>query len=383
MNSILIIAGENSGEKYGAGLVREFKKLQPSFSFYGTGGKQMAAQGVEILFPMEELAVIGAVEILSSVPRILKIFRRIQDESKRRSPRAAVLIDSPDFNLRLANRLNKISVPVLYYVSPTVWAWREGRLKKIKKYVSRMLLIFPFEEKIYKKRDIPHTFVGHPLLEQLRVTLSREEFFVKYGLTSKTRLITLLPGSRRSEFRFHMPVLLATLKKLRQAFPCQFVLARAESLDKNYVASFIPETLGDLKILSADHYEAMAYADLVFSACGTATLETALLGTPLVAFYRLSPLSYSMGVKLMKIKDYSIVNILAGQRVIPELIQNRFTPENLFAEAKKILESEKIRAEMKESFQKIKTDLGETGASEKAARELERLVRSPSPVTDS
>lgn len=379
MSSILIIAGENSGEKYGAALVHEFKKLEPSADFYGTGGRRMAEQGVEILFPAEDLAVVGFQEVLSSLPRIRAIFKRVEAETEKRKPKAAVLIDSPDFNLRLAKRLKRLSIPVLYYISPTVWAWRERRLKTIKEFVDKMLLIFPFEEEIYKKRGIPHAFVGHPLVEGLRTTLSREEFFVKYGLAAQPKVIALLPGSRKSEIKYHLPVLVKTMESLRRAFPCQFLLVKGEGLEPDFIARLIPDRPDDLKILASDHYEALAYADLVLSACGTATLETALLGTPLIAFYRISPLSYFFGVRMMKIKDYSIVNILAEKPVIPELIQARFRPENLFAESKRVLDSEEVRRKMKEDFRKLRESLGESRASVNAAWELARLAATPRP----
>jgi len=379
MNSILIVAGENSGEKYGAALVREFKKLQPAAAFFGTGGRQMADQGVEILFPAEDLAVVGFLEVVSSLPRIRVIFNRIQEEAEKRKPKAAVLIDSPDFNLRLAKRLKRLSIPVLYYISPTVWAWRERRLRTIKEFVDKMLLIFPFEVEIYKERGIPYAFVGHPLIERLKTALSREEFFVKYGLAARPKLIALLPGSRKSELKYHLPVLTETMELLRRAFSCQFLLLQAESLDPDFVARLVPKGASDLKILSADHYDALAYADLVLSACGTATLETALLGTPLIAFYRISPLSYFFGVRMMKIKNYSIVNILAGKAVIPELIQARFTPKSLFAESWRILESEDVQRTMKEEFLKIRSTLGEGAASLAAAEELARLAADRSP----
>ncbi len=180
--SLLIVAGEKSGENYGASVVRRFRERNPEVSFFGIGGTKMAAEGVDILFPMEDLAVVGVFEIFSQLPRIRKIFFRIQDEIKARRPAAAVLIDSPDFNLRLAKRLHKLQVPVLYYISPTVWAWRRGRLKTIKKNVSQMCLIFPFEEDIYKKEGIPARFVGHPLLERVHTAFGKEEFIERYGL---------------------------------------------------------------------------------------------------------------------------------------------------------------------------------------------------------
>ncbi|MFB0566759.1 MAG: lipid-A-disaccharide synthase [Candidatus Aminicenantaceae bacterium] len=375
MNSILIIAGENSGEKYGASLVHQFKKINSSFTFFGIGGKHMASQGVDIIFPMEELAVIGGVEIISHLPRIKAIFSRMEKEIAERKPAASVLIDSPDFNLRLAKRLKKLSIPVLYYISPTIWAWRKGRLKTIKKTIEKMLIIFPFEEKIYKSWGIPASYVGHPLKEWVKTDLTRQEFFRKYGLDSQKKLITLLPGSRKSELKYHMPVLIKAANKIKREFQTQFVLVLAENLEAGVVQSFIPQGPDELKILIEDNYNALAWSDLVLSACGTANLESALLETPLISFYRLSPLTYYAGVKFIRIKNYSIVNILAGEKIIPELIQRDFTPENILQEAKEILSSEEKRLEMISNFLRIKKILGEKKASQNAAIELEKLTR--------
>ena len=215
MDSILIVAGENSGEKYGADLVHQFKKLHPSLSFFGIGGKHMEREGVNLLFPVGELAVVGVFEIISHLPRIKKIFNKIKREVKRQKPAAAVLIDSPDFNLRLAKKLKKLSIPVLYYISPTVWVWRKGRLKTIKKTVDKMMLIFPFEEKIYEDYGIPAVYVGHPLRERVRASLTKNEFLEKYGLSAQKKLISLLPGSRQSELKYHLPVLAEALEKIK------------------------------------------------------------------------------------------------------------------------------------------------------------------------
>lgn len=375
MDSILIVAGENSGEKYGADLIHQFKKIHPSLTFFGIGGKHMEAEGVRLLFPIEELAVVGGFEVISHLPRIKKIFDRVKKEIKRQKPLASVLIDSPDFNLRLAKKLKKLQIPTLYYISPTVWAWRKGRLRTIKKTIEKMMLIFPFEEKIYEKYGIPAVYVGHPLKERVKASLTKEKLLKKYGLDSKKKLIALLPGSRKSELKYHMPVLAEALERIKSEWNAQFVLLLAESLEENFLLNLIPPWLKGLKILSEDHYEAIASSTLVLSSCGTANLEAALLETPLISFYRISPLSYFFGIKLVKIKNYSIVNILAGDRIIPELIQRDFTSENIYEETKKILDSEKVRSEMKAQFRRIKTILGEKSASQNAARELKRLIK--------
>lgn len=375
MGSILIVAGENSGEKYGADLVHQFKKLHPSLSFFGIGGKHMEREGVRLLFPVEELAVVGVFEIISHLPRIKKIFNKIKRETGQRKPSAAVLIDSPDFNLRLAKKLKKLSIPILYYISPTVWAWRKGRLKTIKKTVDKMTLIFPFEEKIYEDYGIQTVYVGHPLKDRIRASLTKDEFLEKYGLDPQKKLISLLPGSRRSELKYHMPVLAEALERIKSEWDTQFVLLLAETLDENFLLSLIPPGLKGLKILGEDHYEAIASSDLVLSACGTANLEAALLETPLLSFYRLSPLTYFFTHRLATVKNFSIVNILAGERIIPELIQRDFTAQNILEETKKILNSEEQRSEMITQFRRIKKLLGEKSAPQNAARELEKLIK--------
>lgn len=374
MDSILIVAGENSGEKYGADLVRQFKKLHPSISFFGIGGTHMEREGVRLLFPVEELAVVGVFEIISHLPRIKKIFNKIKKDIKHQKPSAAVLIDSPDFNLRLAKKLKRQSIPVLYYISPTVWAWRKGRLRTIKKTVDKMMLIFPFEEKIYEDYGIPAVYVGHPLKDRIKASLTKNEFLENYRLDPRKKLISLLPGSRRSELKYHMPVLAKALERIKSEWDTQFVLLQPENLEKNFLLNLIPSWLKGLKILGENHYEAIASSDLVLSACGTANLEAALLETPLVSFYRISPLTYLFLHRLAAIKNFSIVNILARERIIPELIQRDFTPQNIFEETKKILNSEEQRSEMLAQFRRIKKILGKKNAPQNAAIELEKLI---------
>lgn len=375
MNSILIVAGETSGERYGADVVREFRKKYPFSSFFGIGGKRMEEQGVEILFPVEDLSGVGIIEVLARLPHFKKIFNRLKKEIRVRKPFAAVLIDSPDFNLRLAKKLKQIGVPVLYYISPTVWAWRRGRLKTIKRNVTRMLLIFPFEKKIYEDYGIPAVYVGHPLRHNVFTRLSREDFFAKHALPGDRKLIAILPGSRETEVSNHLPVLLETVQRWKHNLSgVTFLVVAADSVRQKMNKLLRSWADEDIRVLRDDAYEAMAYSDLVLSACGTANLEAALLGTPLVAFYRLSPFTYYPFRKLVKIKDYSIVNILAGKRIVPELIQRQFTAKKLASEAKGLLFSEQKRQELKAEFQEIKELLGEAVAGENVALELERLL---------
>ena len=377
MDSILIIAGENSGEKYGAALIHQFKKIHPDCNFFGIGGSSMKAEGASLLFSIDDLALVGVIEIVSHLPRLHGIFKLLLSEVRKKLPVAAVLIDSPDFNLRLAKSLKKLSIPILYYISPTVWAWRKARLKLIKRTVAKMLLIFPFEKNIYKKNNIPAEYIGHPLLERIRTSFSKINFLHKYGLDPEKKLIALLPGSRKSEIQYHMPVLTDAIKKINSSFNVQFVLLLADNLNETIITKFIPSELKQIiLILKNDAYEAIAASDLALSSCGTANLEAALLETPIIAFYRLSPLTYSLGLKFIKISNYSIVNILAGHEIIPELIQKKFSSENIFHETERILISPTARLKMIEHFKKIRTILGNKNASQNAAKELDRLISS-------
>ncbi|MFC2158718.1 lipid-A-disaccharide synthase, partial [Acidobacteriota bacterium] len=371
--SVLIVAGEQSGDKYGASVVRHYLTNSPKTHFFGIGGVHMKDAGVEILHPMEDLSVVGIFEVVKHLFRIRNIFSHVIQTAKDRRPSAAVLIDSPDFNLRLARRLNALNIPVLYYISPTVWAWRRRRLNRIKKSVFKMLLIFPFEEKIYAEKEIAAVFVGHPLIERMQPGKSKQEFYSKYKLDPGKKTIALLPGSRRSEIRYHAPVLVKTLPRILENYDVQFLMIKADSIPEDFLREHFPNSK-DFKLVTEDVYDALSSSDLALSACGTANLECALLGTPVIAFYRLMPLTYFLGVKLVKISDYSIVNILAGQKIIPELIQKQFTSKGLYKEVNKFLTSPRSQEEMIRHFEKIRKDLGEKNASENVSRILNDLL---------
>jgi lipid-A-disaccharide synthase len=371
----LIIAGENSGEKYGARIVHEFRKLHPSAAFFGIGGGEMEKEGVDLLFSIKDLALVGAFEVIAHLPRLRRIFSHLKVEIARREPVASVLIDSPDFNLRLAKILKKKSIPVLYYISPTVWAWRKGRLKTIKNTVDKMMLIFPFEEKMYREYQIPAVYVGHPLIEILKLALTKKEFLKKHNLDPSKKIITFLPGSRRSELMFHMPVIVKAMKGIQEEFDTQFLLLKAENIDDQMISGFISSSMDKIKILAENKYEAMASSDVVLAACGTANLEAALLEVPLISFYRMQPLTYLLGRPFVHIRNYSVVNILAGRRIIPELIQRAFTPQNIQRETKRILYSAEKRTEMIRDFKSLKKILGDRRASQNAAQELEKLIQ--------
>jgi lipid-A-disaccharide synthase len=368
--SILIIAGESSGEKYGAGVIDALRSYVPDIHFFGIGGKRMKEAGAELLYSVSELALVGIFEIFSHIPRLKRIFRYLEEETAARKPEMAVLIDAPDFNLRLARKLKRLEIPVFYYISPTVWAWRRNRLKTIKKYIDKMLLIFPFEESIYKEHGIPAVFVGHPLLQHLQLNLSRNDYFAKFNFNPQKKQIAFLPGSRQSEIDRHMPVLIKTASMLKELYHSEFSLVMSEDVSKEIFSAYPEIKEYDFKIICGRNYEAMAYSDLVLSACGTATLEAALLETPLIAFYRLHPFTYYLGRPFVHLDYFSIVNILAGEQIVPEYIQHRMTPGNLTAEASGILDSAEIRRDMITKLQRIKQMLGEKNSYVHAAKEM-------------
>lgn len=373
---VFLVAGEKSGDNLGAGLWRAFRQDHPEASAFGVGGPALEAAGLERLRPMEDLALMGLAEVVGHLPRLLRLMRSLTEEVRRRRPAAAVLIDAPDFNLRLAARLKKLGVPVLFYVSPTVWAWRQGRLRSIRRRVDKMLLIFPFEENIYADAGIPARYIGQPLVERVRAKTGRDEVRRGLGLGPSQPLIALLPGSRAGEVSRHMPALMESARRLQTASGARFVLIKSDNLEAGWLKGHIPPDLTGLTIIDRDHFDALAASDLALSSCGTANLEAALLGVPLVAFYRLSPLTYALGSRLVRVRSFSIVNVLAGEPVVTELIQKDFTAKRLTEEALRLLGSAEERERMKRRFVDIRAGLGDQPASRNAACELAALIDS-------
>lgn len=375
---VFMVAGEKSGDNLGAALWRAFRQDHPDAAVFGVGGPALEAAGMERLRPMEDLALMGLAEVVSHLPRLLRLRRSLTAEVRRRRPDAAVLVDAPDFNLRLAARIRRLGVPVLFYVSPTVWAWRPGRLRSIRRRVDKMLLIFPFEERIYAEAGIPARYIGQPLLERVRARAGRDEVRRGLGLAPSQPLIALLPGSRAGEVARHMPVLMESARRIQAASGARFVLIKSDNLTEAGLKGHIPPDLAGLTVVDRDPFDALAASDLALSACGTANLEAALLGVPLAAFYRISPLTYALGSHLVRVRSFSIVNVLAGEPVIMELIQKDFTAERLTAEALRLLESPEERDRMRRRFAEIRAGLGEEPASLNAARELAALIGSRS-----
>lgn len=369
---ILVSCGEPSGDLYAAELLRLLRDRVPGLQAFGLGGDRLEAQGLKLLGHVRQLAVVGLWEVLSHLRDLRAIFRRVLDEVDRQRPDVAVLVDYPDFNLRLARELRRRDVPVVYYVSPQVWAWRQKRLVTIRETVARMLVIFPFEESLYREAGVPVTFVGHPLVDLVRPATDTRAFLQGLGLDPERPVVALLPGSRPKEAAYNLPPLAAAVPRIRSARPdVQFVVALAPYLDPSAVEATL-RGLG-VALVKDQTAAALGAASLALVASGTATVETALLGTPMVVVYRVSPITYAIGRRFLQVPHFAMVNLIAGRRVVPELEQRDFTPERVAAEALRLLSEPGAADEMRRDLARVRDLLGGPGASARAADAVARF----------
>lgn len=368
MPRLLISCGEPSGEFYAAELVAELRRRSPDLEAFGLGGDRLAAEDVRLLAHLRDLAVVGLVEVLSHLRRLKHLFDSVVAEAARVRPDVAVLIDYPDFNLRLARELKKLGIPVVYYVSPQLWAWRRGRIKDVKRDVAKMLAIFPFEEKIYKDAGVPVSFVGHPLIDHVKPPADRSAVAARLGLAPDRPVIALLPGSRNKEVAFNLPPMLGAVALLRERRPdLQFVLAAAPHLRAR---AFEDAAAAGVTVLEGVSRDVLSAARVAIVASGTATVETGLTLTPMVVVYRLSALTYALGKPLVSVANYAMVNLIAGRVVVPELIQSDFTPERVSEETLKILDDGPARARMLQDLEEVRSKLGKGGATSNVADEV-------------
>ncbi len=352
---ILVSAGEASGDRYAAGLVTELRKRLPRAQFFGCGGPQMRAAGVETVVRSEELAVVGLFEVVRHIPRIRRLFKDLAAEARTRRPDLAILTDAPDFHLRLAKVLRGMGVPVAYYVAPQVWAWRKWRIRKIRRLVDQLLVIFPFEESYFGDRGVDAVFVGHPLGDLVRPTLDRDAFFQEIGLDPNQPTVALLPGSRLGEALRHFPVLQDAIGRLNVEGVRQFVLPVSTTVDSR---SMEREWHGPpVQFVQGRTSDAVAHADIAIVASGTATVEAAVLGTPMVTYYKLSWPTYQVARHLIDVPHYSMVNLLAGRPVIPEFMQQDCTGAKLAEEALRLLRTENARCQMLENLREVRNML--------------------------
>jgi lipid-A-disaccharide synthase len=372
---ILIVAGEASADRYGAALVKQLQVMHGSEAlyFYGTGGDEMQRAGVHLLRHVRDLAHIGVREALSAFAIYYKTFQLLVNASVERPPDVAVLLDFPDFNLRLAKKLKRLGVNVVYYISPQVWAWRSGRVRTIREYVDKMLVILPFEEEYYRKRGVAAEFVGHPLLESFHPNRDREAFLKSVGLDPARRTVALLAGSRRKEIGHILPTLLLASQHLLKEMSLQFIISAAPSVDFDYIQSILREVVPDdaqkeyFRITTQDSRDILANSDFAFVKSGTSSLDAALAGVPFLITYKISSLSWWVGSLLIRCPMKGLINLLAQQMIVPELFQNEATPEALAGVARDYLENPEKGAAMRTRLANIRAQLSARCASETVA----------------
>jgi len=375
-----VVAGEASGDDHAARLVAAIQEFCPDARFFGVGGEALAAQGLRILTPASELAVVGLMEVVRHLPAVWRALKAIGRSLKTAPPDLAILVDFPDFNFWVARLARRHRVPVMYYISPQVWAWRTYRVKTLARLVDRLVVIFPFEADFYRARGVAAEYVGHPFRETLPPLPDRRTFLAEHHLDPEALTLALLPGSRGSEIARHLPAILQAARLIHQSIPqTQFLLPLASTAPAALVESMVSGEGGvgagfkpaptalRLKILPGQAYQALAAAHLAVVASGTATVEAALAGTPTIIVYRVSPLTYAVGRRLIRVEHVGMANLLAGERLFPELIQDDFTPERLAREVLSLIRDPKRLAAARRGLGAMIGRLGGPGASRRAA----------------
>lgn len=376
---ILISAAEASGDMYAARLAEALRRRAP-VALFGLGGEKMREAGVELTADYHDIAAMGLAEVAGKIPRALKILRLLENEAVHRKPALSILVDSPGMNFPLARRLHPRGFRMVYFISPQIWAWRSGRVKALRKRIEEMLVIFPFEAGFYERAGVKVQFVGHPLVDTVRATQTREEFAARHGLDAGRPIITVLPGSRHSELRYHLPVIAAAARQIAKGrtgrgLP-QYVLAAARNLPE---ADFQALKHGGVEavLVREEAYNALAAADCAIVSSGTATVEAALLGVPMVVIYRVSGLTAAVARHMLHTAYFAMPNLIEGREVVPELIQKGLTPETLAREVSRLLDEPKQRAAMRSALQEMGAKLGTGGAIERAAERIVELLKSP------
>jgi lipid-A-disaccharide synthase len=364
---VLILAGEASGDIYGGSLVKSIRAVDPSIVFTGMGGTRMKEAGVKLFRNAEQLAVVG----LPGPERlftILEAFRQVSARLSRWKPDLLILIDYPEFNLLVAGKAKKLGLPVMYYVSPQIWAWRSGRINTIRRRVDKMVVILPFEEKVYQQAGVEVSFVGHPLLDFIRIDDEDGLPSWVHEESQVDRIVGLVPGSRSSEIARLFPLMLDAAGLLLDSMPdVYFLVPLAPTISREQINPYLAGRNLPLTVVKDDTYGVIRKCEMIIAASGTVTLEAAILGTPLVVVYKVNPLTYWLGKRLIKVKHVALANIIAGETVAPELIQRHATPERIASEARRILGNGSRLLWMKHQLQKVRAKLGDPGASDKAA----------------
>jgi lipid-A-disaccharide synthase len=352
---ILVSAGESSGDLYAARLVDELRKRLPDAEFFGCAGPRMQAAGVRAVVDSRSLAVVGLVEVVSHIPRIYGEYCKMVRAAERERPQIAVLTDSPDFHLRLARRLKRLGIPVVYLVAPQVWAWRKGRLPRMRATIDRLLCIFPFEPAFFRAHGMVADYLGHPLTRLVKPQLSREEFFAKHHLPLNRPLVAVLPGSRAGEIARHLNPLAEAVRLIAEKHPASFLLGTPVGFSARAGKSFFAERIGgsSIQVIEGETWDLLAAADVALTASGTVAVEAALLGTPMVTYYRVTPLSWMLGKLLVRVPHYCMVNLIAERRVVLELMQNEMRGERLAEEAGRLLADVQAAARMRQELREV------------------------------
>ncbi len=366
---IMIVAGEASGDLHGGNLVQAMHRIDPTIRFYGVGGRKLREAGVKLMADSADMAVVGLTEVVSKLGMILQVMAQLKASMRKDRPDLVILIDYPDFNLSLAKAAKKYGIKVFYYISPQVWAWRKGRIRQIKKTVDKMAVILPFEASLYNEAGVNTEFVGHPLLDVVEAKYSRKEAILKFGLKEGVTTVGILPGSRQSEVARLLPEMLKAAEIIEKKLkPVQFVLPLADTLDIAFVSQIISEYSIKVELIRNEVYDVISCADIAMVASGTATLETALMETPMIIIYKVSAPSYYVGKMVINVDHIGLVNIIAGKTVVPELIQDEASPEKIAAMVMDIITDSKRMADIKTELSKIRDMLGSPGAAERTAR---------------
>jgi len=374
-HQFLIVAGEASSEMYGAEVVAALRRRFVNPRIYGLGGSRMREEGVDLVSDVSQTAVVGPFEALGHLGALYSVFRELAGRIEDDPPDAAILIDFPDFNLRLASRLKAAGIPVIYYISPQVWAWRPGRVRHIRQVVDKMLVILPFEEAIYRDAGVEVEYVGHPLLDLVRPQMAKSVFLTKYRLSAEIPIVAILPGSRRKELRYILPTLCLAIDRILEKRPgTQFVLPLASGLTVDFVKSFLGGR--QIRIVTGDTYDAIRYSRAAIVASGTATLETALLGTPEVIVYRIGRATWFLGKFLLKTRMFGLVNIILGEEVVPELYQDRMTPDSVAGMTLKLMDDVWTQSQIRGNYEKLRRKLGRGNVADKVAAAVASSVSS-------
>lgn len=377
-DSILIIAGEASGDLHGSSLIRELKILLPETEFFGIGGMNMQSAGLKILYHSDNLNFMGFVEIIRHLPFIKKVQRHLIDEVIKRKTKYAILIDYPGFNLSIAKKLKSLGVKIFYFISPQVWAWGQNRVKKIKELVFKMYVLFPFEEEFYKQNRIDAEFVGHPLISKLNSYkfLEKKELYEQLDLEKDKDILLILPGSRKHEVSFIFPEVFPAAERISEKFNLQIVVACSNSIEENFIKLTVNSE--NYRVISGFTYDLMKHSKFGIIKSGTSTLEAGLIGLPMIIVYKANYLSYLIGMLLIKVKNIGIVNILLGKTIVPELLQSQVNETNIFRIASDLLSDPNKIDSMKQELSKLSQILGKKNSSEITAQKIFNCINEKS-----